>query len=34
MGFPGVLLVSWPLRWRVSGTILGVVVPDNVLLGC
>jgi hypothetical protein len=30
----GVLLGSWVLRWRVSGTVLGVAVPDDVLLGC
>jgi hypothetical protein len=30
----GVLLGSWVLRWRVSGIVLGVAVPDDALLGC
>jgi hypothetical protein len=33
MGFPGILLGSQTLRWRVLGTILGAIVPGDVLLG-
>jgi hypothetical protein len=34
MGFPGVLLSSRALRWRVAGMILGAVVPGKALPGC
>jgi hypothetical protein len=31
-GFPGVLLGSRALRWRVSGSVLGATMPDDALL--
>jgi hypothetical protein len=34
MGFPGVLLGSRPLRWRVPGSILGATVLGDALIGC
>jgi hypothetical protein len=33
-GFPGVLLCSRALRWRVPRTVLNVVVSGDALHGC
>jgi hypothetical protein len=33
-GFPGILLGSPALRWRVSGSVLSAAEPGDALLGC
>jgi hypothetical protein len=31
--FPGILLSSQALRWRVPGMVLSIIVPGGALLG-
>jgi hypothetical protein len=33
-GFPGNLLGSWALRWRVPEMVFGAAVSGDALLGC